>query len=136
MKNMKGVKDSGGGLERDPLCEKILGCAIEVHRELGPGLLESVYETCLADELTAAGIKFQRQFPIPVMYKGRLMDCGFRADILVADQILLELKAMESLLPIHEAQLLTYLRLAKVRHGFLMNFNVRLLKDGLRSYFL
>jgi len=70
------------------------------------------------------------------MYKGRLMDCGFRADILVADQILLELKAMESLLPIHEAQLLTYLRLAKVRHGFLMNFNVRLLKDGLRSYFL
>ena len=131
MKNMKGRE---GLVQRDPLCEQIIGCAIAVHRELGPGLLESVYETCLADELSTSGIEYQRQQPIPVMYRGRQMECGFRADLLVAGKVLLELKAVEALLPIHEAQLLTYLRLAKIQHGFLINFNVMLLKNGLRSY--
>ena len=136
MKDMKGLKGVGTEINRDPLCEKIIGCALTVHRELGPGLLESVYEVCLADELSAAWIAFKRQHPVPVRYKARILDCGFRADMVVADQVLLELKAVESLLPIHEAQLLSYMRLAHIRHGFLINFNVRLLKNGLRSFLL
>jgi GxxExxY protein len=136
MKDMMGLKNFRGEMNRDPLCETIIGCALAVHRELGPGLLESVYETCLADELSAAGIEFKRQHPISVRYKERTLDCGFRADMVVADQVLLELKAVESLLPIHEAQLLSCMRLAHIRHGFLINFNVRLLKNGLRSFLL
>lgn len=116
---------------QDPLTRVIIGAAIEVHRELGPGLLESTYESCLAHELTARGLVIARQVELPVMYKGIRIDCGFRIDLLVADSVILELKAVDELKPVHEAQMLTYLKLAAKRVGLLINFNVRLLKHGL-----
>jgi GxxExxY protein len=114
------------------LTETIIGAAMEVHRTLGPGLLESTYEMCLCRELAIRGIPFERQLPIPVEYKGVKLDCGYRADIVVEGTILLEIKAIDSLLPVHEAQLLTYLRLGGWKIGLLINFNVELLKHGLR----
>jgi GxxExxY protein len=114
------------------LTDAIIGAAMEVHRALGPGLLESTYEMCLCRELTIRGIPFRRQVPIPVEYKGIKLDCGYRADILVDGAILLEIKAIDSLPPIHEAQLLTYLKLGGWKIGLLINFNVELLKHGLR----
>lgn len=114
------------------LTEAIIGAAMEVHRTLGPGLLESTYEMCLCRELNIRGIPFQRQVPIPVDYKGVKLDCGYRADIVVDGEILIEIKAFDSLLPIHDAQLLTYLRLGGWKIGLLINFNVELLKHGLR----
>jgi GxxExxY protein len=114
------------------LTEAIIGAAMEVHRALGPGLLESTYEMCLCQELSLRGIPFQRQVPIPVEYKGVKLDCGYRADIVIEGTILLEIKAIDSLLPIHDAQLLTYLRLGGWQIGLLINFNVELLKHGLR----
>ena len=116
----------------DPLTSKVIGCALEVHRVLGPGLLESAYEHCLAHELTAASIPCRRQLELPVHYKGDTLDCGFRVDLLVAEQLVIELKSVDSLLPVHQAQLLTYLRLARCRTGLLINFNVPLLKQGLK----
>ena len=118
------------------LSHKVIGCAIEVHRALGPGLLESTYQQCLAHELGLAGITFKAEYPIPVDYKGVRLDCGYRIDLFVEDEIILELKSVESLLPIHEAQLLTYLKLARVKQGFLINFNVPVLKEGIRSYIM
>ncbi len=123
-------------MEFDELSKKVIGCALEVHKELGPGLLESAYEKCLAHELTLANIPFRLQVPIPLYYKGIELDCGYRADLIVDDKLLLELKSIEELLPIHEAQLLTYMKLAKIRIGLLMNFNVKLLRDGLRRFVL
>jgi len=114
------------------LTEAIIGAAIEVHRALGPGLLESTYEMCLCRELTIRGITFERQVSIPVQYKGIKLDCGYRADIVVNGSILVEIKAIDSLLPIHDAQVLTYLKLGDWKIGLLMNFNVELLKHGLR----
>jgi GxxExxY protein len=114
------------------LTEAIIGAAIEVHRTLGPGLLESTYEMCLCRELGIRGIPFERQVPIPVEYKGVKLDCGYRADIVVDGMILVEIKAMDSLLPIHDAQLLSYLKLGGWKIGLLINFNVELLKNGLR----
>jgi GxxExxY protein len=114
------------------LTEAIIGAAIEVHRALGPGLLESTYEMCLCRELALRRIPFERQVPIPVEYKGVKLDCGYRADIVVAGTILLEIKAIDSLLPIHDAQLLTYLRLGGWQIGLIIKFNVELLKHGLR----
>ena len=108
------------------------GAAMEVHRALGPGLLESTYEMCLCRELAIRGIPFERQVPIPVEYKGVKLDCGYRADIVVDGTILLEIKAIDSLLPIHDAQLLSYLKLGGWKIGLLINFNVELLKSGLR----
>lgn len=122
--------------EFSELSRRVIGCAIEVHRGLGPGLLESAYEQCLAHELRLNGISFQLQHPLPVSHKGLLLDCGYRVDVFVEGQIILELKSVESLLGVHEAQLLTYMRLAGVRHGLLINFNVQRLKDGLRNYVL
>ncbi|MCB2170743.1 MAG: GxxExxY protein [Deltaproteobacteria bacterium] len=119
-----------------PLSNKIIGCAIEVHRHLGPGLLESTYQRCLAHELSRNGINFRIEQPLPVDYKDIRLDCGYRIDLLVENEIVIELKSVEKLLPIHEAQLFTYLKLAKVKQGFLINFNVRRLKDGLKSYIL
>ena len=116
------------------LSHKVIGCAIEVHRTLGPGLLESTYRQCLAYELTINGINFKAEHPLPVDYKDFRLDCGYRIDLLVENEIIIELKSVESLLPIHEAQLLTYLKLARVKQGFLINFNVPILKDGIRSY--
>ncbi len=118
------------------LSHGVIGCAIEVHRNLGPGLLESTYEQCLAHELKLQGIAFLLQHPLPVGYKGLLLDCGYRVDILVDNQIILELKSVEQLLGVHEAQLLTYMKLADIRQGFLINFNVKRLKDGLKSFVL
>jgi GxxExxY protein len=114
------------------LTERVIGLAIEVHRLIGPGMLESVYEGCLCYELGQAGIAFERQTGIPVAYKGVQFDEGFRADVLVDRQLILEIKAVASILPAHEAQLLTYLRMSGLRLGLLFNFHARLLKDGLR----
>ena len=114
----------------------MIGCAIEVHRVLGPGLLESTYEQCLAHELKLSGVGFLLQHPLPVDYKGLRLDCGYRVVVLVENQIILELKSVEQLLGIHEAQLLTYLKLAGIRQGFLINFNVKRLKEGLKSFVL
>jgi GxxExxY protein len=118
-------------LIQEELTEQIIGAAIEVHRELGPGLLESAYEECLCHELHLREIKFQRQVDLPVRYKGLKLDCGYRLDIVVDDAILVELKSIEQVLPIHQAQLLTYLRLSGKKVGLLINFNVAVLKNGI-----
>lgn len=112
------------------LTHEIIGAAIEVHRHLGPGLLESAYEECLCHELSLRGLPFERQKPISVVYKETKLDCGYRIDLLVADRVVVELKSIESLAPIHDAILLTYLRLSSCRLGLLINFNVITLKDG------
>jgi GxxExxY protein len=114
------------------LTEKIIGCAIEVHKALGPGLLESTYEECFCYELSQNGISFRRQVPLPVIYKGIKLDCGYRIDVLVDDLVIIELKTVEKMLAIHEAQLLTYLKLYRRPLGLLMNFNVPVLKDGIK----
>lgn len=119
---------------KDPLTGKIIGAAIEVHRNLGPGLLESVYEHCLCYELSQLGLAFVRQAPMPVKYKDILIDAGFKIDILVENQVILELKVCDTISPIHEAQLLSYMKLAKVQRGLLLNFNVLLMKDGIKRY--
>ena len=122
-------------MERDSLeviAARAMDAAFEVHRHLGPGLLESTYEMALCHELARMGMPFEKQKEMPVCYKGVNLDCGYRLDILVAGQLVLELKAVEALLPIHEAQLLTYLKLADKRIGFLINFNVPLLKQGFK----
>jgi GxxExxY protein len=114
------------------LTDAIIGAAMEVHRVLGLGLLESTYEMCLCRELSLRGIPFERQVPIPVDYKGVKLNCGYRADLVVDGTILVEIKAIDSLLAIHEAQLLSYLKLGGWKIGLLINFNVELLKHGLR----
>ncbi|MHB8519438.1 MAG: GxxExxY protein [Limisphaerales bacterium] len=118
-------------LELGELTERIIGAAIEVHRVLGPGLLESAYEECLCHELSFRRVPFQRQVALPVCYKGVQLDCGYRLDLLVADQVVVELKSIDRFEAIHDAQLLTYLRLSKRKVGLLINFNVPLLKDGI-----
>jgi len=125
-----------GKIQFDELSNKVIGCAIEVHRELGPGLLESAYEQCLAHELRLQNIPFELQRVMPVEYKGVLIDCGCRLDLLVDGKLIVELKAVAAIEPIHEAQILTYLKLAKRRTGLLINFNIRLLKDGVRRFVL
>jgi GxxExxY protein len=116
----------------DRLTELIIGAAIEVHRQTGPGLMESVYEECLCFELSQAGLAFQRQVHLPVSYKGVKLDCGFRMDLVVEGAVVLELKTVEQLLPIHSAQLLTYLKLSGMKVGLLLNFNEAVLKKGLK----
>ena len=118
--------------EINTLTKKIIGAAIEVHRTLGPGLLESAYETCLCRELELRKISFERQKDLPITYKGVQLDCGYRIDILVEYTVVLELKAVEALQPIHEAQLLSYLRLGDWPLGLLMNFHVPVLKNGIK----
>ena len=113
------------------LTEQIIGLAIKVHRSLGPGLLESAYEVCLNHELTAIGLKVERQKTQPVTYEGVIIDCGYRIDLLVENQIILELKAVEKVLSIHKAQLLSYLRLSNRKIGLLINFHSTYLKDGI-----
>ncbi len=114
------------------ISEKIIGAAIEVHKTLGPGLLESVYEDCLAIEMQHSGLLFERQKTIPVTYKGKPLEVGFRADFVVEGHLIVELKAVERLLPIHEAQLLTYLKVSGCALGLIVNFNTPLLKEGIR----
>jgi GxxExxY protein len=118
------------------ITHQIIGAAIEVHRLLGPGLLESAYEECLAKELTIRNLRVQRQKPVPVVYKAVKLECGYRIDLLVEDRVLVELKSIESLAAIHEAIILTYLRLSGRHLGLLINFNVTILKDGIKRYII
>ncbi|MBU6506622.1 MAG: GxxExxY protein [Alphaproteobacteria bacterium] len=122
--------------QSDGLSNRVIGLAIEVHRQLGPGLLESAYEECLCFELRQNEIRFSRQLPLPVIYKDVKLDCGYRLDIVVEKALIVEVKAVERLLPIHEAQMLTYLRLSGHKTGLLMNFHSVVLKDGLRRFVL
>jgi len=119
-----GDTEARSKLLHEELTEKIIGAAIEVHRALGPGLVESAYEECLCRELSLRGVPLQRQVPLPVEYKGVKLDCGYRLDLIVQDQVILELKCVERLLPVHDAQLLTYLKLTRKRVGIILNFNV------------
>lgn len=116
----------------DRITEKIIGCAIEVHKGLGPGLLESAYEECLCYELERSGLKFERQVPLPVIYKGIKLDCSYRMDVVVENSVVVEIKAVENLIPVHDAQLLSYLKLYNKKVGLLMNFHVPILKKGLK----
>ena len=125
------IKKIDSNLLYKEVSNQVIGAAIEVHRELGPGLLESAYEECLAHELSLRGIPFVRQLDVPLDYKGVRLDVGYRIDLLVNDVIVIELKTVQKILPIHEAQLLTYLRLLQKPVGLLMNFSVPLLKDGI-----
>jgi GxxExxY protein len=122
--------------ERDGLTESVIGLAIEVHRALGPGLLETAYQECLCYELKTHGIAFGRQVALPVIYKTVKLDCGYRMDLVVDNLLVVELKTVEKILPIHEAQLLTYLRLSGIRTGLLLNFNTAVLKDGIKRMVL
>jgi GxxExxY protein len=123
-------------MEFDELSNKVIGCAIEVHKILGPGLLESVYEKCLSHELSCANIKHGLQKELPLNYKSITLDCGYRIDLLIENDIIIELKSVDKILPIHEAQLLTYMKLSGVKIGLLINFNVSLLKDGIKRFVL
>ncbi|MEW5956572.1 MAG: GxxExxY protein [Chloroflexota bacterium] len=118
------------------LTQQIIGAAIEVHQALGPGLLESAYQACLARELTLRGIPYEQEKPLPVEYKGVKLDCGYRLDFLVTGKVIVELKAVDELHPIHEAQLLTYLKLTGCKVGLLINFNVPVLKNGIKRMVL
>jgi len=120
----------------DDLTRLIIGAAIEVHRLLGPGLLESAYEECLAHELAIRNVNHRRQVPVPVVYKGVKLECGYRMDLVVEERVVVELKAIESIAPVHEATMLTYLRLSDKTLGLLINFNVSILKDGVRRFVL
>ncbi|MCE9534214.1 MAG: GxxExxY protein [Planctomycetes bacterium] len=124
---MREMKD-----ERDPLTHLVIGAAMEVHREMGPGLLESVYQLCLERELKIQGIDCKPQARLPLVYKGDVVENEFIIDVFFPGQLVVELKSVEKLMPIHEAQLLTYLRLSKTRVGLLINFNVPLLRDGIK----
>ena len=117
--------------QRYPRTSQIIGAAIEVHRQLGPGLLESAYEQCLCHELHLRGLPFKCQVDLPVSYKGLQLDCGYKIDVIVGDEVILELKSVERILPVHEAQLLTYLKLSGKKVGLLINFNSSLLTQGI-----
>lgn len=119
-------------MEIDQITEKIIGCAIKVHSALGPGLLESTYEVCLVYELGKAGLRVAKQVPVQVTYDEIRLDAGYRIDILVEDTVIVELKSVEHLMPIHEAQMISYLKLSGKKIGLLINFNVRLLRNGIK----
>jgi GxxExxY protein len=119
-------------MSSNQISSAVIGAAIEVHRMLGPGLLESAYEACLCRELELRNIRFQRQHPLPLVYKDLHLECGYRLDLLVEQSVVIEIKSVDVLLPVHEAQLLTYLRLGGWRLGLLINFNVPVLKEGVR----
>lgn len=123
-------------MEFEEISSRVIGCAIEVHRHLGPGLLESAYQQCLAYEMTSWGISFELQHPMPVRYKGILLDCGYRIDMLVEKFLIVELKSVDVIKGIHEAQLLTYMKLASIRVGLLINFNNTTLKAGIKRFVL
>ncbi len=123
-------------MEFDALSNEVIGCALEVHKELGPGLLESAYEECLAHEFRLAGLEFDRQKQMPVRYKEVSLDCGYRLDLAIGQDLVIELKTVEELLPIHEAQLLSYMKLGGFPVGLLINFRVPLLKQGIRRFVL
>src|SRR5260221_14755594 len=122
--------------QNDLLTEKIIGFAIEVHRNLGTGLLESAYDECLCYELDHSGLAFRRQVPLPVVYKAIRLDCGYRMDVVIEERVIVEIKSVERLMPIHEAQMLTYMKLGGIFIGLLLNFNTPVLKEGLRRLML
>ena len=125
--------DADPGVEYlNKLTEKIIGCAIEVHKGIGPGLLESAYEECLCYELSQAGLSFERQVSLPVIYKQVKLDCGYRLDIVVESQIIIEVKAVDQIISIHEAQLLSYLRMLNKRLGLILNFHSTVMKSGIK----
>ena len=121
-------------MDREDVTERVLGAAIEVHRALGPGLLESTYEACLALELAERGVRFERQVGLPVLYRGLRLECGYRVDLIVEETVVVEVKSVDRLHPVHDAQLLTYLKLSGVPIGLLLNFNVPMLKEGIRRF--
>ena len=124
-------------MEFDDLSNKVIGCAIEVHRNLGPGLLESAYERCLSYELTRAGIRHEVQKELPIEYKGIKLDCGYRVDVIIENKLIVELKSVSMIKDIHKAQLLTYMKLAGIKIGLLLNFNTKLLKEkGINRFVL
>ncbi len=118
----------------DALTQKIIGAALEVHRTLGPGLLESTYEACLIFELNQMGLKVERQKPLPIIYKGIKLHCGYRLDLLIENTVIVEIKSVDDLAPIHSSQLLSYLNLSQFQVGLLINFNVKILKHGIRRF--
>src|SRR5262245_48045098 len=132
MKRELGFKPQIGMLDINKTTESIIGAAIEVHRHLGPGLLESAYEACLCEELFLGKVPFARQIALPVVYKDKKLDIGYRIDVLVNDEVIVELKTVETILPIHEAQALTYMRLSGKQVGLILNFNVAVLKNGIK----
>jgi GxxExxY protein len=121
-------------MDINKITENIIGCAIEVHKQLGPGLLESAYEECLTYELRENNLNTRRQVAVPVVYKEIKLDCGYRIDILVEESVIIELKTVDAFIPVHEAQILTYMQFARKNIGLLINFNVTLLKNGLKRY--
>jgi len=121
-------------MDSNQITSEIIGCAINVHKILGPGLLESAYEECLAYELSKSGLQIERQIPVPVIFRDIKLQCGYRIDILVENTVLIELKSVDALAPIHEAQILTYLKFSNKKIGLLINFNVTLLKNGINRY--
>jgi GxxExxY protein len=123
-------------MELNEITQKIIGCAIEVHRNLGPGLLESAYEECLAYELIKLGLNIKRQQPTPVVYKEIKLECGYRIDILVENTVIIELKVVDTINPVHEAQILTYMKFANKSIGLLINYNVTVLKNGIKRYII
>jgi len=123
-------------MEFDQLSNRVIGCALEVHRTLGPGLLESTYEQCLGHELSLSDIPFRLQWPLPVRYKGIKLDCGYRIDLFVDDELIVELKSVDKITGIHKAQLLTYMKLSEVKVGLLINFNVEILRTGIKRFVL
>ena len=123
-------------MEFDELSRKVIGLSIEVHRELGPGLLENTYKQCLAYELSQAGINFQIEVELPVKYKNVHISCGYRIDLLIENNLIIELKSVDKIIPIHEAQLLTYMKLSGIKVGLLMDFNEIVLKDGIKRFVL
>jgi len=131
-----GTKDTKKSESFDMLSRRVIGCAIEVHRALGPGLLESAYEQCLAHELGLAGLDFERQVPAALEYKGLTIECGYRMDLLIGETLVVELKSVDQLLPIHEAQILTYMRLTGKKIGLLINFNSKFLRHGIKRFVL
>ena len=132
MKRELNFKTSSEILDVNKTTESIIGAAIEVHRHLGPGLLESAYEECLCEEFSIRKIPFKRQIALPVSYKSKKLDIGYRVDLLVKDEVVVKLKTVESILPIHEAQTLTYMRLGGWQVGLILNFNVTVLKNGIK----
>ncbi|MBI5788928.1 MAG: GxxExxY protein [Candidatus Schekmanbacteria bacterium] len=123
-------------MEFDDLSNRIIGLAIEVHRELGPGLLENSYKQCLAYELSHANIAFKMEVELPVIYKNFRIACGYRIDLLIENKLVIELKSIEKILPVHEAQLLTYMKMANIKIGLIMNFNEKILKKGIKRFVL
>ena len=125
--------DANSRIDRiNSLTERIIGCAIEVHKAIGPGLLESAYEECLCFELTESGLRFQRQVPLPVRYKSVNLDCGYRLDLITENEVIVEIKAVERIIGIHEAQLLSYLRMLGKRVGLILNFHSSVMKYGVK----